>query len=149
MSKKVPVNYFKWVKDFSEFNEGFIKRYNNECDEGYFLEVKNLHNPHNDLPFLPEIIKVEKVGKLAANLHDKKEYIVLVRNLKKGLNHGLILKKVHRSTEIPQRKHRDMKLVITKLGRNYSELVSKPNYHTTNFFSENLLAIVMKKLNST
>ena len=41
------------------------------------------------------------------------------------------------------RKHRDIKLVTTKRRRNY--LVSEPNYHTTKFFTENLLAIEMKK----
>ena len=42
------------------------------------------------------------------------------------------------------RKHRDIKLVITERGRNY--LVSEPNYHTTKFFTENLLAIEMNLL---
>ena len=41
------------------------------------------------------------------------------------------------------RKHRDIKLVTTDRRRNY--LVSEPNYHTTKFFTENLLAIEMKK----
>ena len=39
MSQKLPLNYFKWVKDTSEFNEDFIKSCNDENDEGYFLEV--------------------------------------------------------------------------------------------------------------
>ena len=41
------------------------------------------------------------------------------------------------------RKHRDIKLVTTERRRNY--LVSEPNYHTTKFFTENLLAIEMRK----
>ena len=41
------------------------------------------------------------------------------------------------------RKHRDIKLVTTDEKRN--KLVSEPNYHTTKRFSENLLAIEMKK----
>ena len=41
------------------------------------------------------------------------------------------------------RKYRDIKLVATERRRNY--LVSDPNYHTTNFFMENLLAIEKKK----
>ena len=40
------------------------------------------------------------------------------------------------------RKNRDIKLVTTERRRNY--LVSKPNYHTTQFFTEHLLAIEMK-----
>ena len=41
------------------------------------------------------------------------------------------------------RKHRDIKLVTTDKRRN--QLVPEPNYHTTKYFSENLLAIEMKK----
>ena len=40
------------------------------------------------------------------------------------------------------RKHRDIKLVTTEEKR--SKLVSEPNYHTTKYFSENLLAIEIK-----
>ena len=39
MSQKHPVNDFEWVEDISEFNENFIKIYNEERDEEYFLEV--------------------------------------------------------------------------------------------------------------
>ena len=28
-----------WIKDTSQFNEDFIKNYNQESDKGYFLEV--------------------------------------------------------------------------------------------------------------
>ena len=41
------------------------------------------------------------------------------------------------------RKHRDIKLVTTDKRRN--RLMSEPNYHTRKWFSENLLAIEMKK----
>ena len=41
------------------------------------------------------------------------------------------------------RKPRDIRLMTTKIRR--SKLVSEPNYHTTKYFSENLLAIEMKK----
>ena len=43
------------------------------------------------------------------------------------------------------RKRRDIKLVTIDKRRN--QLVSEPNYHTTKWFSENLLAIEMKKTN--
>ena len=42
------------------------------------------------------------------------------------------------------RKHRDIKLVTTDKRRN--QLASEPNYHTTKYFSENLIAIEMKKV---
>ena len=38
MSEKVPVNNFEWIKDTFRFNEDFIKSYNEESDEGSFLE---------------------------------------------------------------------------------------------------------------
>ena len=74
---------------------------NEESDKGYFLEVdvqypEKLHDLHNDLPFLPERLRIEKVEKLAANLHDRTEYVIHIRNLKQSLNHGLVLKKVQR-----------------------------------------------------
>ena len=34
MSQKLPVNNFEWIEDPFQFNEGFIKSYNEECDEG-------------------------------------------------------------------------------------------------------------------
>ena len=40
-------------------------------------------------------------------------------------------------------KFRNIKLVTTDKGRN--QLVSEPNYHTTKYFPENLMAIEMKK----
>ena len=41
------------------------------------------------------------------------------------------------------RKHRDIRLVTTDKRRN--QLVSEPDYHTTKWFAENLLATEMKK----
>ena len=42
------------------------------------------------------------------------------------------------------RRNRDIKLVTADKRRNY--LVSESNYHTTDWFSESLLAIEMKKI---
>ena len=68
MSQKLPVNDFKWVEDISEFNEDFIKSYS---DGGHFLKIhvqycEKLRDLHNDLPFLPESMRIEKVEKLLA-----------------------------------------------------------------------------------
>ena len=41
-------------------------------------------------------MKIEKIEKLVANLHDTTEYVIYVRILKQALNHGLILKKCHK-----------------------------------------------------
>ena len=43
MSQKFPVSNFEWIKDTSQFNENFIKDYNEESDEWYFLRVDIQH----------------------------------------------------------------------------------------------------------
>ena len=40
-------------------------------------------------------MKIEKVVRIVANLHDKTEYVIHIRNLKQALNHGLVLDEVH------------------------------------------------------
>ena len=109
-----------------------------------------------------------------------------IRALKQALNHGLILKKLHRAIWFNQeawlkpyinmtsklrteakndfgndffklmnnvvfgktmenvRKYWDIKLVTTDKKR--KQLISVPNYHQTRYFSENLMAIEMKKI---
>ena len=159
-------------------------------DQSYILEVdvkypKRLYNLHCDLPFLTERIKTDKYNKLVRNLYDKNNYAVHIRSLKQVLDHGMILKKVHRVIEFTQevwlkpykdmkselskltkndfekdflklminsvfgktmensRKHGDIKLVTTD-NRRYQFLL-EPNYHTTKYFLENLLAIEINK----
>ena len=68
---------FMGAENASQFNVDLIKCWNEGSDEGYFLEVnapylKRLHDLHNDIPFLPERMKIEKVIKLGVNFHDKK-----------------------------------------------------------------------------
>ena len=69
MSQKLLVNKFEQIKDTSQFNNYFIKNYNEDSDKGHFLKVnvkylEKLHELHNDLSFLPERIKIEKVENL-------------------------------------------------------------------------------------
>ena len=54
------------------------------------------------MPFLPERMKIENVKTLLTNLHDKNEYVIHIRNSKQAVNHGLILKKVHRVIKFNQ-----------------------------------------------
>ena len=108
MGKKLPVNGFKWVEKLSRFNEIFIKNYNENSDIGYFLEVdidylKELFDLHKDLPFLPERKKVNKVEKLICGIEDKEKYVMHIKVLKQALNHGLVLKKVHRVIQFNQK----------------------------------------------
>ena len=181
---------FDWVKNVSKIDEDFIKKYDEDSDKGYIFDIdieypRELHDLHSDLPVLPERMQVNKCDKLLCNLYSKNNYVIHIRSLKQALNHGLILKKVHRVIQFNQevwlkpyihmntelrkqakndfekdfhkpmnnsvfvrtfmnvRKQCDIKLVAADKGR--SRLVSEPNYHTTKWFSENLLAIEMKK----
>ena len=98
MSKKLPVNGFKWL-DSNKINEEFIKNYNENDKKGYILEVdikypKILLGLHTDLPFLPERMEINKCKKLVCNLYDRKKYVVYINSLKQLLNHGLELKKI-------------------------------------------------------
>ena len=103
MSEKLSVNDFKWIEmnDLSTFNENFVKNYDENSDTGCILEVdteypKELLNKHKDLSFLPERIKINKCNRLVCTLYDKENYVIHIRALKQALNHGLVLKKVHK-----------------------------------------------------
>ena len=107
MSKKLPINGFEWENDLSRINETFIKNYNENSDVGYFLEVdieypKQLWSFHKDLPFLLERRKLEKVEKRVCSIEDKEKYVIHIRALKQALNHGLVLKDVHRVIKFNQ-----------------------------------------------
>ena len=39
MSQKLPINCFEWVEELSEFDERFIKNYDENSNKGYILEV--------------------------------------------------------------------------------------------------------------
>ena len=92
MSRKLPVNGFKWVKNVSKIDEDFTKNCDENSDEGYILEVnikypRELHDLHSDLSFLPERSATSFYA-----ISMTKNYVVHIRSLKQALNHGLILK---------------------------------------------------------
>ena len=127
ISQKLSVKDFEWIKDTFQFNEDFIKDYDEKSYAGYVLKVdvqclEKLHELHNDLPFLPERMKIEKVEKVVTNLHDKTEYIIHIRNLKQVLNNRLVLKKVHRMINFNQnvwlKPYIDMNTDLTKKVKN-------------------------------
>ena len=116
MSQKLPVNGFEWVEKLSEFDERFIKNYDENSDKGYIFEVdveypKNLFNLHKDFHFLAERKKTEKCKKLVCSIHDKENYVVHIRALKQALSYGLILKKVHK---VNQFNHEETMLFLEK-----------------------------------
>ena len=63
-------------------------------------------------------MKIEKIGKLIANLNDKTEYVIHIRSLKQALNHGLVLKKIHKLIKFNQnawlKLYIDMNTVVRK-----------------------------------
>ena len=67
-------------------------------------------------------MKLEKVEKLVADLHDKTEYLIHIRNLKQALNHRLVLKKVFRIIKVNQKallkSYIDMNTDLTKKAKN-------------------------------
>ena len=108
ISQKLPVDGFEWVENLSTINEDFIKNYDEDSDVGYIIQAdieyqKKLQSLHSDLPFLPERMDVNGCKKLIYNLYDKKNYVDHIRSLKQALNHGLVLKKVHRVIKFNQR----------------------------------------------
>ena len=132
MSEKLPINDFKWIEtnDLSTFNENFIKNYDENSDTGYILEVdveypKELFNKHKDLPFLPERMKINKCNKLVCILYDKENYVIHIRALKKALNHGLVLKNVHKVIKCYQeawlKPYIDMNTKLRTEAKNYFE----------------------------
>ena len=50
MSQKLPVHSFKWVEETPQFNEEFIKSYDEEIDEAYFLKLM-FNTPKNCITF--------------------------------------------------------------------------------------------------
>ena len=109
MSQKLLANDFIWYNDYlSDFNEEFVKNYNENSDERYFLEVdieypKTLWRSHKELPFLPERKKQEKVEKLVFTIEDKEKYVIHIRALKQALNNGLKFKNAHRVIKFQQK----------------------------------------------
>ena len=82
ISESLPVDGFEWMKDLFKIDEDLIKNYDQNSDKGYILEVdneypKNIHDFHSDLPFLPEIMKIDKCKKLVCNLYDKKAMLFI------------------------------------------------------------------------
>ena len=120
-----------WYNDhFSDFNEHFTKNYNENSDEGYFLEIdidypKQLQSSHKDLPFLPERRKLVKVKRLVYSIGDKEKYVIHIRALKQALNNGLKLKEVHRVIKFQQKAwlkpYIDMNTKLRKEAKNEFE----------------------------
>ena len=101
MNQPLPTGGFQWVNDVAPDE---IAKFENK---GYLIEVdvkypKELHDSHNELPFMCEKIEINEVEKLVPNLYNKKKYVIHIRALDQALKLGLILEKVHRVIELNQ-----------------------------------------------
>ena len=103
MSQPLPTGGFKWV----DIHPDEIGELVNCGDKGYLLEVdaaypRELHNYHNDLPFMCGRMTINGVEKLVPNLYYKKQYVIHIRALDQALKHGLALERIHRVIEFNQ-----------------------------------------------
>ena len=103
MSQPLSTGGFKWV----DVNPNEISELATRTDKGYLLEIdvsypKELHNPHNDLPFMCERMEINGVEKLVPNLRDKKSYIIHIQALNQALQQGLRLHRIHSAIEFDQ-----------------------------------------------
>ena len=100
---------------------------------------------HNDLLFLPERMKLEKVEKIVANLHNKAEYVIHMKNLKQALNYWLVFEKIYRVIKFNQdawlKAYIDMNTDIRKVAKNDFE---KYSFKLNNVVFESLLENVRK-----
>ena len=107
MSQLLPTGRFKWVNDVSRFTPDEIDVLAKHGSKGYLLEVDvkypgGLHDLHNNLSFMCEKMKINKVEKLVPDLYDEKNCVIHIRASDQALKHGLILEKVHRVIEFNQ-----------------------------------------------
>lgn len=103
MSEYMPIGGFEWVKP----SLNGLNDLDDTSPIGRIYEVdiiypKELHDKHNDLPFLPQnaIPTGSKDRKLMATLENKKNYIIHYRILQQAIKHGLIVEKVKKILKI-------------------------------------------------
>ena len=125
MSQPLPYAGFKWLSQtqLKQFTPKYISKFNPNSDLGFVLEVdleypEKLHDLHDDYPLAPENMVVPHewfseyqrellddnkdvsdphVNKLTCTLNPKHKYVVHIATLKKYLELGLTLTKVHRA----------------------------------------------------
>jgi len=93
----MPSGGFKWVEakldGLNDFDDTSPIGRIYEVDVSYPVD---LHDKHNDLPFLPEngVPEGSKVKKLMVTFESKKNYVVHYRSLQQAIQNGLIVDKV-------------------------------------------------------
>ena len=103
MSQPLATGRFRWV----DIKPNEIRKLVKHEDKGYLLEVdvshlRDLHDSHNDLPFMCKRLKIGGIEKLIPNLCNKKNYVIHIQVLNQALAHGLILDRIHQAIEFDQ-----------------------------------------------
>ena len=96
MSQPLPTGRFRWV----DIKPNEIQKLLKHENKGNLVEVdvhypRELHDSHNNFPFMCERMEINKVEKLVPNVCDKKGYVIHIRALDQALNHGLVLERIH------------------------------------------------------
>ena len=107
MSQPLPTGGFCWIEFGDRNPKTIVEELIEKRDRGYLLEVdvaypKELHDSHNDLPFMCAKMKINGVEKLAPNLYCKKKYVVHIKALEQAIDDGLVLERIHRCIEFKQ-----------------------------------------------
>lgn len=102
MCQYLPHSSFRFLNQH-EIDQLDIENIGDNAEWGFILEVdllypETLHILHNDLPFCAEkcIPPGGRTEKLISNLYNKYNYVIHYVHLKKCLEHGLLLRKIHR-----------------------------------------------------
>ena len=96
MSQPLPTGRFRWA-DVKANEIGKLAKHE---EKGYLLVVdvsypRDLHDSHNDLPFMCEHMDINGIEKLVPNLRNKKNYVIHIQALNQAITHGLVLERVH------------------------------------------------------
>ena len=107
MSQPLPTREFRWIELGDRNPKTIVEELVEKRDRGYLLEVdvaypRELHDSHNDLPFMCDRMKINGVEKLVPNLYYKPKYVIHIKALKQAINHGLVLERIHRCIEFKQ-----------------------------------------------
>lgn len=138
MMQHLPIRGFKWCTE--EFKVESILNIPDDASIGYIFEVDldympDLHDQHNDYPFCAEnklVPNTQNVRKLLLTLQDKENYVIHYRMLKLALQHGLILKKIHRVLQFEQ----------SDWLKSYIELNTKMRAKANNDFEKELYKLL-------
>ena len=153
MSQPLPTGGFKWV----DVHLDEIGELVNCSDCRYLLEVdvaypKELHDYHNDLPFMCGRMTINGVEKLVPNLYYKKQYVIhrAIEFRQSAWMKEYIDFNTKLRTEAKNDFEKDFyKLMNIKLVNNdeaYLKVVMKPNFKSGTLFGPNLMGCEMSNV---